>query len=440
MKKITALIALLLVFAMLVGCGGTGKTSSDDQLAGMVTEGEPDVIEIVSWWDENPLGGDKQSDLLLKRKQDIEKKYNVKFKFTVVPADDIAPRFITEVMSGGSLGDLVNMRHYWAFPSYAQKNYLLNISDYIDVKDQGYSEQDLEIATYDDSIYGIPSADIAQAANIGYCVYFNKAIFDKYNIPYLYDMYRNKTWTWDKMFEVAKKLTITGADGNVSIYGINKLATYDVVEVMVASFGGTYMQYINGEAKSTVTSPNVTAPIDLARRAVYIDKIAPASPTVADATAFKQGMLAMYLGSYYEANELKPQMEDEFGIVPVPLGGDKTEYTNFIRERHFKVASATADKERMKKVLKIYSEYCAPFENKEDLLTSELEAYSCDEESVEVLREINESYVVPEYYNFNTQYWGVVVVQGVHKALGGSVTSTAAMKAIDDAWQAAISK
>ncbi len=439
MKKLTALISLLLILAMIAGCGGTGKTSSGDALDDMVTDGEPDVIEIVSWWDENPVGGDKQSDLMAKRKKDIEKKYNVEFKFTVVPADDISPRFITEVMSGGSLGDLVNMRHYWAFPDYAEKNYLLNISDYIDLENQGYREKDLEIATYDDSIYGIPAGDLAQAANIGYVMYFNKSIFQKYNIPEPYDMFKNKTWTWDNVFDIAKKLTITGTDGKVSTYGLNMLNDYAMVEVMVASHGGTYMEYVNGEPKSTLTSPNVTNAIDLARKAVFTDKISPSS-TESEPKAFKSGKYAMYLGGYYEANEFKTEMEDDFGIMPIPLGGDQTEYINFIRERHFKVAAATANKERMKKVLKIYNEYCAPFENSEDLLTSELEAYSCDEDSVEVLREINKDYIVPEYYDNNTEYWNVVVVQGVHKALGGSVTSMAAMKAIDDAWQAAITK
>ena len=110
MKKLTAFIAMLLIVAMLAGCGGTGGTASKNEEGEGAASGEKDVIEIVSWWDENPVGGDKQSDLAAKRKQDIEKKYNVEFKYTVVPADDISPRFITEVMSGGSLGDLVNMR------------------------------------------------------------------------------------------------------------------------------------------------------------------------------------------------------------------------------------------------------------------------------------------------------------------------------------------
>lgn len=438
MKKLTAFIAMLLIVAMLAGCGGTSGTASKNEEGEGAASGEKDVIEIVSWWDENPVGGDKQSDLAAKRKQDIEKKYNVEFKYTVVPADDIAPRFITEVMSGGSLGDLVNMRHYWAFPDYAAKNYLLNISDYLDIENQGYREKDLEIATYDGSVYGIPSGDLAQAANIGYLMYINKKYFPD-TMSQIYDMFRNKTWTWDAVMDLAKKQTKVGTDGNVSVYGLSMLNNYAPVEVMVASFGGTYMQYVNGEAKSTVTSPNVTNAIDLVRKAVFDDKISP-SKSEGEPTAFKTGKYAMYLGSYYEANEFKEQMEDDFGIMPVPLGGDQTEYVNFVRERHFKVASATANKERMKKILKIYNEYSAPFENQEDLLTSEMEAYTCDEESVEVLREINKDYVVPEYYDKNTEYWNIVVVQGVQKALGGSVTSMAAMKAIDDAWQAAISQ
>ncbi len=440
MKKLTAFIALILVFAMLAGCGGTSSTDAKKENADTESYDDIGEIEIISWWDENPIGGDKQSDLVAKRKQDIEKKYNVKFKYTIVPADDIPARFVTDVMSGGgTFGDLVNMRHYWAFPKFVsgENPYLLDISKYVDLENMGFREQDLEIASHNGSIYGIPAGDLAQAANIGYLMYINKKYFGD-SMSQIYDMYRNKTWTWDAVFDLAKKHTKTAADGSVSVYGMSLLNDYATVEVMVSSFGGTYMQYVNGEAKSTVTSPNVTNAIDLARKAVFTDKISPAK-TEGEPAAFRTGKYAMYLGSYYEANEFKAQMEDDFGIMPVPLGGDQTEYVNFIRERHFKVAAANTDKTRMEKILKIYSEYSAPFENQDELLTSELEAYSCDEESVEVLREINKNYVVPEYYNFNTEYWNLVVVEGVQKALNGSITAATAMDKVNDAWQKAIS-
>lgn len=432
MKKITSVISLLLTVAMLVGCGG--KTGGNGKGGTAANKGEADVIEIVSWWDETPVSGDELSDRMVKRQADIEKKYNVKFKFTVLPADEITTRFTAALLAGETLGDFVNMRHFWAFPEYAKKGFLLNMSDYLDFSDSAFNADDTKRATYDNNVYGFSMNPL----RVGYVVYFNKAIFEKNGIENPYKMYKNGQWNWNTVFSLAKKLT-----GN-NVWGINSLDTYDMVELLVASNGGSYAEYVNGKAKSNLTHTGTVKGIELARQAAYTDKICEPYPSGSDwdygVKQFQAGHLAMFVGGTDSMDDFKQQMNDKFGVMPLPLGDGQTDYVNFIRERHFKVAASTSDKERMKKLLPIMYEYYKPFDDYSDIEKRNFETYTWDEESVNILEDLVKSQYVPACYNFHNDYWNIVVVQGVNKALKGEMTATAAMKSIEDAWSAALAK
>jgi len=435
MKMLKSLLCLVFALAIMAGCGSAGKTSSDE------TANDADTIEIVSWWDERPVAGqDEMADQRAKRLKDVENKYGVKFKFTVLPADEISGRFTTEVLAGGSLGDFVTMRHYWAFPAYAKKGFLLNWSDYLDFNDDAYDPTDTEIATYEGDVYGFST----QNRKVGEVIVFNKALFEKYNIPSPYSLYETGGWTWDYVLDIAKKLTIDGRDGNKELWGINSLDNYAMVELLVASHGGSYATYVNGAPKSDLTHTGTIKGIELARKATYTDKVCEPDPAGADwdyqLKQFISGKIAMLVTGSSSFDDLKKNMSDKYGIMPLPLGEGQSEYVNFNRERHLKVAAATANKERMKKMIPILNEYLAPLDNYEEIERQNFEIYTWDQESVDILCDLVESAYIPEYYNFGSNYWNIVVTEGVHKAVKGEMTATAAMKAIDDAWQAAISK
>lgn len=432
MKKINSIIALLLTVVMLAGCGG--KVSDESNPKATSDSGDADVIEIVSWWDETPVSGDELNDRMVKRQADIEKKYNVKFKFTVLPADEITTHFTAAILAGDTLGDFVNMRHFWAFPEYAQKGFLLNMSDYLDFSDSAFNEDDTERATYDNNVYGFSMNPL----RVGYVIYFNKAIFEKNGIEDPYKMYDNGQWNWNNVFSIAKKLTSN------NVWGINSLDTYDMVELLVASNGGSFAEYVNSKAKSNLTHTGTIKGIEMARQATYVDKICEPYPTGSDydyaAKQFQAGHLAMFLGGTDNMDDFKQQMSDKFGVMPLPLGEGQTDYVNYIRERHFKVAASTSDKERMKKLLPIMYEYYKPFDDYSEIEKRNFEIYTWDEESVNILEDLVKTQYVPECYNFPDSYWNIVVVQGINKALNGEMTATAAMKSIEDAWTAAISK
>lgn len=441
MKTLRLLLCLVLVLAMVMmaGCGTGGSDSSTGETG---NDSGKETIEIVSWWDETPVAGqDELADRKAKRLADVENKYNVKFKYTVLPADEISTKFTTEVLAGGSLGDFVTMRHYWAFPEYAKKGFLLNMSDYFDFSsDDNFNKDDTKIATYDGDVYGFSM----ETMRVGDCIVFNKALFEKYNIPNPYDLYETGEWTWDYVLDIAKKLTIDGRDGTKELWGINSLDKYDVVELIVASHGGTYVSYVNGAPKSDLTHTGTIKGIELAYKATYVDKVCEPYPSGADwdyaLKQFMSGKTAMLITSSSSFDDLKANMSDKYGIMPLPLGEGQTEYVNFIRERHMKVASHYADKARMEKLLPILYEYYTPFEDYSDIEKQNFEIYTWDKESVNICLDLVKKQYIPEYYNFGSSYWNIVVTQGLNKAMSGQMTATAAMKAIDDAWQATISK
>lgn len=438
MRRIKRIGCMLLTVAMLlavVGCGGSSSGGTDKKEG----DKEADVIEIVSWWDETPTAGTTEGDIMFKRLKDVEKKHNVKFKFTVLSADDITTQFVAAVMSGETLGDFVNMRHYWAFPEYVKKGFLLDMSEYLDFTDEAFTADDTKLATYDDGVYGFSMNQL----RVGYVVCYNKAIFDKYGIADPHSMYENKTWTWDAVFDIAKKLTKTDSSGKTTLWGINPLDSYDMVETMIASNGGSYMEYVNGKANSTLTSSAVIKAIERARSAANTLKICDKYDSNADwdyqAKAFINGQYAMMICGSDNFDDFKLQMEDEYGVMPLPLGEGQTDYVNYIRERHFKVAASTSNKERIKKLLPILYEYYYPIENYDEIAKTDFEIYTWDADSVNVCLDSRKSQYVPKFLDFSSSYWDIVVEQGVNKALSGEMTATAAMKAVDDAWQAAIS-
>ncbi len=436
MKILRLVLCLCLILGIMAGCAGQGGTLSTDE-----DDSGKETIEIVSWWDERPVAGqDELADRNAKRLEDIENKYNVKFKFTVLPADEITTRFTAEVLSGGSLGDFVTMRHFWAFPEYAKKGFLLKMSDYLDFSDEAFNKDDTELATLDDEVYGFSM----ETLRVGDVIVFNKALFEKYNIPDPYELYESGEWTWDYVLDIAKKLTVTGSDGNVTQWGINPLDTYDMVELFVTSYGGSYVSYVNGEPKSYLTHTGTIKGLETAYKATYVDKVCEPYPSGADwdynIKQFMSGNTAMLITTSSSFDDLKSNMSDKYGIMPLPLGESGGDYINYIRERHIKVAASTADKERMAKLLPILYEYRYPYDDYSDIEKQNFEIYTWDKESVDILSDLVKDQYVPEFLNFSSSYWNVVVVQGVQKVMAGEMTATAAMKSIDDAWQATISK
>lgn len=99
----------------------------------------------------------------------------------------------------------------------------------------------LEGATYKDQLRGIPFLQAYTAC------FFNATLFDKAGVSYPPTDWADKTWTWEKMIETAKKLTRdVNGDGRIDEYGV--VETRDIFELAWGWGGDMFPKesYISG--------------------------------------------------------------------------------------------------------------------------------------------------------------------------------------------------
>ena len=198
------------------------------------------------------------------------------------------------------------------FPDYQTREVLLDLKPYIDR--DGYdlgqlADQAVADFTTPDGQFGLPR-DLNVVA-----LYYNKKMFDAAGIPYPDD-----TWDWAKLSEVAKKLTLRGADGKVSQWGFYTETTdmENYWSELVWQNGG---DIISADHKANlVGSDQAAAGIQFLQDLIWKDKVMPdAAITDALGDAFEQGQAAMEAnGSWLVATHQAAGID--FGIAPLPKG------------------------------------------------------------------------------------------------------------------------
>jgi multiple sugar transport system substrate-binding protein len=199
------------------------------------------------------------------------------------------------------------------FPDYQTRDVLLDLKPYIDR--DGYDLGQLadqavaDFTTASGGQFGLPR-DLNVVA-----LYYNKKMFDAAGIPYPDD-----TWDWAKLTEVAKKLTLKGADGKTKQWGFYTETTdmeNDWSELVWQNGG----DIISADHKtSLVGSDQAAGGIQFLQDLIWKDKVMPdAAITDALGDAFEQGQAAMEAnGSWLVATHLAAGLD--FGIAPLPRG------------------------------------------------------------------------------------------------------------------------
>lgn len=397
-------------------------------------------VSVVSWFDEAPQPGTEFGDLMIKRRNDIEKKYNFEFQFDILPADQLIPQFTAAAMAGDALGDLIKVRHYWAFPALVDKKYIQSLSDVFDMTKSNINADIKRFSTIGGKIYGYSAAK----NGVGTICFFNKDMFAKNNLPVPYQFYDNGTWTWDKFAEIAKLATKdTNGDGKTDIWGSGNLEIFQQIEPIIFSFGGSLMEYIEDKPVSKLTSAGTLACLSMINKLIMVDKSCEIAPAGAkwdySIQQFQSGKYAMLIMGNFAAQSLKTDMTDKFGMVPMPKGGTATEYTNYLAELHCMVMPSALKIDDAKKIGQVYQDYTAPLEMSEKATRTSMEAYTCDTESVDMQLNLMKSAVISNHNVYPTPLWSIVVPAMV-ATVKGTKTPSAAMNSVDQAWQKAINQ
>ncbi len=323
MKRTTiASTAILTVAALLSACSGSGTKSGDPEAGaaapsqGAASSGAGKKVQINWVMATDPDKKAWQDEVIASFEASHP---NIKVHLENIPYDQFDQKLAT-MISSGQAPDVWNPNQADSgFATYMKMGALKDLTPYIEKGAPELETMDknlLDIYRIDGKYYGVPLV-----SNATY-LYYNKDLFDKANIPYPTTDWDDTSWTYDKMLEIAKKLTHDVGDARKQVFGFSSNLSPNA---MAWSFGGDFFK---PEAYKTGTmgEPNLTDPKNVEALQFNLDliqkyKVAPDQQTVAASTqlgdVFLTGKVGMIinggwgLGAYEKA-------DFRWGVAAVP--------------------------------------------------------------------------------------------------------------------------
>ena len=176
--------------------------------------------------------------------------------------------------------------------------------------------------------------------NITSCLYFNKTLFDRYDMEYPYELVRQGKWTLDKLYELTKDMTIDG-DGDGVLDPKSQRDTYcmstwfyDVPYSLYYGSGG--MLVSKDENDMPYYDPNIERDSAIYQKIynIIINNNAYFETNLSDfsnvAKVFFDGR-ALFYDAKLESSEDLREMDNEYGILPIPKFSElQNDYYSFV--------------------------------------------------------------------------------------------------------------
>ncbi len=316
MKQLTAGLMAAAMALSMAACGGSAATSSSaaadtatstadsttSEAASTSTAASGDALRVMIW-DTNQQPGLQQII------DEFTAKTGIKVELEVKDWDS----YWTLLEAGASGGDMPDV--FWMHSNvsqmYMKNGMLLKLDDYIKGSNgvidlNNYMPEVTNLYTYDGSTYAIPK-DYDTIA-----LWYNKTMFDAAGIAY-----PDETWTWDTLYDTAKKLT--KADGSQYGYAINPSNDQDGYYNMVYSMGGKILS--DDKKTSGYDDPNTLKAMDYVGKLV---KDACPDPTTMSETGtevlMESGTVAMITQGSWMVNAFKANdyMTKNCGVAILP--------------------------------------------------------------------------------------------------------------------------
>jgi multiple sugar transport system substrate-binding protein len=318
---ITGGLLLLALVACAVTVGGKEKYNFGGR-----------TITYSAWWELRPdPGASVEMERQARRVAEVEKKYNVKVNYVNIPWGEYLARYITTVMAGDSMGDIVNVEANWFYPTLLLNNFCTNLSELgvFDFTAEKFQRETVEFGTYRGGVYAY---DVGRLYPRG-VLYWNKSMFAREGLPDLYELFFNYKWTWEKMLEFAKALTkdIDG-DGIIDQWGIGG-AAQRLERAFVISNNAHYIDVSDKDnPKFALTHPNAIEALQAHQDFILKHQVVSMTPEGApwdyNVQSFIEGKLGMLVGQIWKIDQIKEDMKDEYGIVLFPMGPKAKEYAS----------------------------------------------------------------------------------------------------------------
>ncbi len=294
-------------------------------------------------WNAEEITGEAINDAKYERVTTVSDNANIEITPVIVTADMRAGHtpLSNSVQAGTNDYDLVSMSAYSSCNALTagiltDMNRVGNLDLSRDWWDQ-YAVQDF---TFKGSTY-MATGDISLGDNQAtYCIYFNKRIASDYNMENFYEMVENKTWTIDNFRAFAESY---GADSDNDGNHVNDkddeygIYIWDDIMMGIVNASGIRCCEINDEGALELTLYSekfVDAFGKFTQYAYNKDTTCAYQRNGYDADygqiAFKEGRALFLMQNLGAAITLR-EMDDDFGILPLPLYDENQErYYNSI--------------------------------------------------------------------------------------------------------------
>ena len=376
MKRIISLLFALLMAvscAVMAGCaekdpapkpGDSAVVTSAETEAATetVTEAVPDLPEITfpnsdpfvvllqgamseDFYTEDHDTGDTLHDAIRLRNSNVADKYQIEFDIQYDEWNVVNDRIKTSVNSGTHEYDLCFV-HMVSGAALAQSNIVLPFEklEYVDLSKPWWDKAIKNGFSIENNMMMVNGDISPMSFSITSCLYFNKKLFDDYDMDYPYQLVIDKKWTLDKLYEMTKDMTIPDGDGKIdALNGKNQfgLASW-FLDIPYSFYYGAGGMMITKDPDSDM--PLYTLPQNVERDTAIYNKIYDViiknqayfetDPTTANfpnvAKVFAEGRALFYDAKLSSSEDLR-DMDNEFGILPIPKFNEaQDDYYSFV--------------------------------------------------------------------------------------------------------------
>ena len=179
--------------------------------------------------------GDVSNDSVYRRNLNIEERLGVKLVWHGQPGNnDNKAAFIKVVQKSYNAGD----KAYDVIATYSRTagmmavdGFLANINtiedNYLDFSKPWWPDNIIETVTIGDAVYFITGDAATSVLHYMTAIFYNKALFDDYNIPYPSNDVKNDTWTLDRLITIStghyQDLDSNGRQSDDDFYGFTTI-------------------------------------------------------------------------------------------------------------------------------------------------------------------------------------------------------------------------
>ncbi len=271
------------------------------------------VFKFGAGWSEDVEGSGTRADCYWETKRYIEKTYNCKIEHHTLIGDDLVA-LKTSILAGAPNCDWFNVAENMFQLTKDKCLYPLNKLSSLNLNDPKWSKVVREYSTVDGNVYGVRENTVEFRTLLLY----NKSLIK--GSDDLITLQKKDALTWDKLFDIAKKVT------KGDVYGIcGSMDINDLVTAMISANGGKAVTRGKGlDFTYTFDSVNTRNALKTVQEMVAAQVVLPTSGMtyLYAQNQFAKGKLGMFIADEWQVDFVCNKAKFDVGCVLLPAGPD----------------------------------------------------------------------------------------------------------------------